>query len=180
MSFFRFLQFHLLLFTLDKMKLEKSPYLKESGRLADVIAAIQVMSIYKFYQLDFNKWAERISGENKDPNHWKTVFREHPEFFRIDTGNQKASLVWRRTYPKAFQIDTGKTISPDELEKMNSTMKARVSRKPLTESEIETLISTAISLHSSALNQHQDKRWWLTLVGFGVGILPFLIEKIFG
>jgi len=40
----------------------KSPYLNDTGRLADVIAAIQAMGTYKFYKLDFEGWADRITA----------------------------------------------------------------------------------------------------------------------
>jgi hypothetical protein len=35
-----------------------SPYISNPERLADVIAAIQAMSKYKYYKLDFSSWAD--------------------------------------------------------------------------------------------------------------------------
>ena len=40
-----------------------SPYTKDTNRLADVIAAIQVMASYKFYKTDFGEWSNRIVGD---------------------------------------------------------------------------------------------------------------------
>jgi len=77
--------------------MSKSPYLKNQ-RLADVIAAIQVMSTYKFYKLDFAGWTQKITGTKDDADYWQLIFEEHPEFFRLNNNKQKASLVWRRSY----------------------------------------------------------------------------------
>jgi len=70
-----------------------SPYLGDSNRLADVIAAIQAMSTYKFYKLSFDAWADRISGDSSRADYWRIIFEQHPEFFRLDTERAKASLV---------------------------------------------------------------------------------------
>src|SRR5688500_18588789 len=86
-----------------KKQRSESACLNDPGRLGDVVAAIQAMGTYKFYKLPFDGWADRISGDSSKGDHWKTVFLEHPEFFRFDSKREKASLVWRRQYPKRFQ-----------------------------------------------------------------------------
>jgi hypothetical protein len=80
----------------DGVESMDDPYLDNPQRLADVIAAIQAMGTYKFYKLTFKGWAERIVADESEAEHWKTVFEDHPEFFRLDTDREKASLVWRR------------------------------------------------------------------------------------
>lgn len=45
-----------------------NPYM-EGGRLSDVIAAIQAMSVYKFYKLDFETWSDRITGDKASGSH---------------------------------------------------------------------------------------------------------------
>lgn len=149
-----------------------SPYLNEPTRLAAIISAIQVMGTYKFYKLDFSGWADRISGDANQAGHWKKVFEEHPEFFRLDAGRGRASLVWRRTYPKLYDVDLEGKISRDQFFKLSDEQKARISRSPLTNSDISTLISAAIQLHSRALEQQQDKRWWISGV---VGLLGVIL-----
>lgn len=149
-----------------------SPYLNEPARLAEVISAIQVMGTYKFYKLDFSGWADRISGDANQAEHWKKVFEEHPEFFRLDAGRGRASLVWRRTYPKLYAVDREEKISRDQFFQLSDEQKARISRSPLTNSDISTLISAAIQLHSRALEQQQDKRWWISGV---MGLLGVII-----
>ncbi len=149
-----------------------SPYLKEPNRLADVLSAIQVMGTYKFYKLDFAGWADRISGDPKQADHWKKVFEEHQEFFRLDAGRENASLVWRRTYPKHYNVDSEQKISREEFFQMSDKEKVRISRSPLKNSDIATLITTAIQLHSRALEHQQDKRWWISGV---MGLLGVII-----
>jgi hypothetical protein len=52
-----------------------SPYLSEPARLGDVIAAIQAMATYKFYKLDFESWADRISADKALAEHLCDRFR---------------------------------------------------------------------------------------------------------
>lgn len=161
--------------------MKDSPYLKHDDRLAHVISALQVMAIYKFYKLDFESWAERISGDKQEANKWESIFTEHPEFFRLDQQRQSASLVWRRSYPKSFNVDTYCELTKDEYHHLSPENKNRISRKPLKESEITSLITSAINLHSRALQHKQDRRWWIPLViGFILGFVPFLIKLIWG
>ena len=158
-----------------------SPYLHDSYRLGDVIAAIQAMGTYKFYKLSFDKWADRISGDTSKGEHWRRVFEEHPEFFRLDGQRERASLVWRRQYPKRFHVDEERRLPRDEFYQLTEEQKARVSRNPLTPDDIKALIDTAINLHSRALEQQRERRWWLPLasaVGALIGaIIGGLLKK---
>jgi hypothetical protein len=95
-----------------------SPYLENPNRLADVIAAIQAMSTYPFHMLKFSSWAEQISADKAQGDYWKRVFEEHPEFFRLDTTREMASLVWRRQFPKRFHVDLAKNLSNQEFESL--------------------------------------------------------------
>ena len=130
-------------------------YLKEN-RLGDVLAAIQTMGKYKFYKLDFKGWADRISGSADTAEHWKTVFREHPEFFRLDSGRGKASLVLRRQHPKRYDVDQQKEITREEF--YAHPDKSRISRSPLDPAEIAQLMETAIKLHAHALENRRDSK----------------------
>lgn len=150
------------------MKL-KSPYLTNDNRLGDVIAAIQVMGTYKFYKMDFASWADRITGETSKADYWKKIFEEHPEFFRLDNSKMKASLVWRRQYPKRLNVDKNIIISKEEFYNLPQEEKERVSRNPLESSTIEALIKIAIEMQSRALDHQKDKRWLITLLITGIG-----------
>ncbi len=141
--------------------MSRSPYLKNQ-RLADVIAAIQVMSTYKFYKLDFAGWSMRITGVESNADHWKTVFVEHPEFFRLNSDKQKVSLVWRRSYQRNFHVDRQQPLTREQLENLpDDERDFRLSRSPLTNNDTATLIATAVDLHSRAIASEQEKRWLL-------------------
>ena len=139
----------------------KSPYLKQQ-RLADVIAAIQVMSTYKFYKLDFAGWSKRITGVDTNAEYWRKVFVEHPEFFRLNNDQSKVSLVWRRSYQRNYHVDREETLTREQIKALPEIEQTqRLSRSPLTNSDTATLISTAIDLHSRAIASQQEKRWLL-------------------
>ena len=151
--------------------MKNSSYLADNDRLADVIAAIQVMGTYKYYKLDFAGWADRITGDQKKSGHWQQVFEEHPEFFRLDSERKRASLVWRRQHQKLFNVDKEDKISREDYRALSKMQKARISRTPLSSGELATLIKTAIDLHSRALEHRRENRWWVTgLLGL-VGVL---------
>ena len=159
-----------------RRKKHKSPYLASTHRLADVIAAIQVMGTYKFYKLTIDKWAERISGLRQDSEYWHSVFTEHPEFFLLEEENRSA-LVWRRTNQKLYNVDKESNITREEYNRLNEEKRARISRKPLTPEDIHTLINTAIELHSRALAQKREERWWIPIVAALIGVLVGALAK---
>lgn len=153
----------------------ENPYTSNPNRLADVIAAIQVMGTYKFYKLDFSGWADRIAGDVENGSYWKTIFEEHPEFFRLDSGRNKASLVWRRNYQKLYDVDKEIKITREEFNALPSDQKQRISRNPLTNSDVTTLVNTAINLHTREMEHKKDSRWWISGV---IGLLGVIIGAI--
>lgn len=142
-----------------------SPYLRDPGRLGDVIAAVQAMATYKYYKLSFAGWADRISADESQAEKWKTIFLEHPEFFRLDSAREKASLVWRRQFPKRYDVGAARVLTNEEYEVLTTEQQLRVSRVPLSSSDIKALVDTAVNLHSRALEHQKDKRWWVALAG---------------
>jgi hypothetical protein len=151
----------------------ESPYLKP-GRLADVIAALQATSTYKFYKLTFEEWADRLSADKTQTERWRLVFVEHPEFFRQDGDKVKVSLVWRRQFPKRYDVDTERVISAQEYNELTETQKLRISRVPLTATDLEVLVRTAVDLHSRALEEKKASRWWVPLATAVLGVLAGL------
>ena len=157
----------------------KNPYTGNANRLADVIAAVQVMATYKYYKLDFSRWAKRIEGDESKGEYWKKVFDQHPEFFRLGGGRKKASLVWRRNYQKLYNVDREEKVTRETYNQLTDQEKARYSRIPLSDSDISTLINTAINLHSSEIDHKQDSRWWVAIVSGLVGIIVGSLIKAF-
>lgn len=157
-----------------------NPYLKDH-RLADVIAAITALGTYKFYKLDFAGWARRISGTGKDARHWESVFKEHPEFFRVNSGDDKASLVWRRQFPRNFNVDDIKETVPDD--EIDGTAEDRISRQRLDAAQITALIDVAVKLHDRALEQKKAGDWWIPMLSAGLAFVGALtgtiIQKLF-
>lgn len=120
-----------------------NPYLRE-GRLKDVIAAIQFLSVYDDYKRAVEDWDEKLSARpasaEESPSaclSWREIFDEHPEFFRT---NDKGlvSLVWRRALKKT--VDGG--------------------RPPLDSDSVNNLIDAAVRLHAAAVEEarHRDAR----------------------
>ena len=156
----------------------RSPYLDDSQRLGDVIAAIQAMATYRYYKLSHEDWADRIAADKAQASKWRAIFIAHPEFFRLDSAREKASLVWRRQFPKRYSVDTGQILSHAEFESLNESQRLRITRTPLTSLDIKALVDTAVNLHSRALEHQKDKRWWLALAGAAGGLVGSLIGNL--
>ena len=101
------------------------------------------------------------------------MFAEHPEFFRFASTDQKVSLVWRRQFPRNFDVDAEPETSGDHV--VDGLPYDRISRRPLEPTEITALIGVAISLHTAALEQVKLTRWWIPLAGAGLSFLGALI-----
>jgi hypothetical protein len=148
----------------------KSPYLATDERLSDVISAIQTLGTYRFYKLSTEKWSERICGDGSQTVKWKNVFEQHPEFFRYSADLKNVSLVLRRQRPKLFDVDTLKLVDRVDREARDTAGKARISRAPLSESELQLLIELAVNLHKKALEDRRDARWWMPLLIAAIGL----------
>lgn len=163
--------------------MKDSPYL-ESCRLGDVIAAIQVLAYYEFYNLEVNKWAERITGDAADATSLETMFRDHPEFFQLRTTENGlwASLVARRSFTRSYDVDAKKEIPKNEvIERKNDPEAAkRLTRRPLTPEETAVLIRTAVDLHSRAVEQRKAGRWWVPLASAGIAFVGGVVAVLIG
>jgi hypothetical protein len=155
------------------------PYLENSNRLADILAAIQVLGTYEFAARDIDKWANRLGREPRSAETWDDVFKQHPEFFTLDDSN-KMALVWRRSFTRDYDTVTKSILSGDELDALKAEEKKpgappRISRKPLNQEQIEHLCNLAINLHEREIQHRQEKRWWITaIVAIVVAIISLL------
>jgi hypothetical protein len=167
---------------------QKSPYLQK-GRLADVIAALQVMGAGPRPEAEISNWAKELSGSDASEQieRWTKVFIEHPEFFLTyvldDNPNQKAALRWRYTN-KLYDPRTGKDFTQEQKEALPLQDQWRLTTKPLTSDAIGALMNTAIELHSRAMEELAARRWWVPVfaafLGFTGAVLGAVVAAIWG
>jgi hypothetical protein len=140
-----------------------SPYLK-TGRLADLLAAIQTMAIHDRYRRSVPDWADLICGDKDAASHWTTIFDDHPEFFRPSSGNPgEYALIWRRAGNNRYHRKLGRILERAEIDELIPEQRERyISRPPVPEAQVKTLLDTAISLHQKAVDAYRDRRWWVT------------------
>lgn len=144
-----------------------APYTKNPRRLQDVIAAIQLLGTYPWHNSDIGVWVDRLEPPSKKTpherestiRHWSAVFRQHPEFFRVDENSGRIALRWRLAYDPSYDPRQRKELSEAEIS-LNPHMD--LSRRPLRSDQITTLLTTVIQLHSAEISRQQEKRWLLS------------------
>jgi hypothetical protein len=142
----------------------KSHYL-EKDRLANVIAAIQILGVSDHASGTLNRWvAELEASEELTPEQfdrspvkfaerkkWLAVFEQHPEFFKTYTLRGDQRVLLRMRYAQSIEPErkAGAAASQADEAKDNAADDEVVSivSKPLTADQIEMLINTAIALH---------------------------------
>ncbi|MED5238748.1 MAG: hypothetical protein VX379_04140 [Pseudomonadota bacterium] len=149
-----------------RIKLKTSPYIANPNRLADLIAAIQVLGTYRFASRSLDKWEKRLGRTPVSAPNWETVFKQHPEFFT--TQRENISVVWRRSRERNYDTYSRKLLPREEVirlaEDEKKTGEKRLSRPPLAPSEVTKLVEIAISLHEREIKHAQERRWWITAV----------------
>lgn len=160
--------------------MSNSPYLKPN-RLADVIAAIQFLAMNERSSLSCKQWAEAISGDESKEPYWRAIFQDHTELFRKSPDDpDHYALIWRRALPRRYFRPERKMLSQVEFEALPADKKKWVSRPPVPEAQIKTLVDIAITLHSRQLEQHRDWRWWVPVVMSFVGSVLGAILGVLG
>jgi hypothetical protein len=161
-----------------------SPYLKHESRLAEVIAAIQVMGTYEHDRLDIEQWKEKI-GSPKSAESWQFVFNDHPEFFRVNDIGQ-ASLRWRHADDRDYHLLNQRKLYGEEITNLSEDQRKELVRKKLSPEQIKALMVTAVEFHSRAIAQQEERRWWIPLIagfigsvfGGGIGAMITVLLKI--
>ena len=154
---------------------KQSKCLEHSDRLSDVIAAIQVMSTFKFANRDVTKWENSIGRTPKSSTTWLTIFEDHPEFFRVSEGS--VSLVWRRAYERVYDTVSGKELSPQEIRALQDKARDELSRAPLSPEQTTALIEVAIKLQNQAIARRHELRWWVPVIVGSLGVLVGALLK---
>ncbi|MGH8445445.1 MAG: N-carbamoyl-L-amino acid amidohydrolase [Solimonas sp.] len=158
---------------------KQSPYIKSTHRLADLIAAIQVMGTYKFASRPQESWEKKLGRDPVSAPTWNTIFREHPEFFTIEKDSGAISLVWRRSRERTFDTLNYATVSRSKAEALKEQEdefgEKRMSRTPLNTEEISKLVDIAINLHEREIRHRQEHRWWITA---SIGVLGLIVTMM--
>ena len=171
----------------------KSHYL-EIDRLANVIAAIQILGVSDQTSATLNRWVAELESSEELTNaqleltpvkfaerkKWLAVFEQHPEFFKTYTLRGEPHVLLRMRYAQSFNRLNGKGGAKNgangddkepELRNDDSDNPGVVS-EPLNPDQIQVLIRTAIDLHAqeTAAERRPERLTPLVMVGVGAAI----------
>lgn len=122
-------------------KRRSSSYLAE-GRLADVLALIQVLAVDEHAHRSEEGLASELQGPPRSAEKWSQLAERHPEFFRVRlTGEHRVSLVARHVAPR--QEDACPPLSRDYTSK---------------------LLQLAVELHDRELRRAQGWHVWVPVI----------------
>ncbi|WP_457096841.1 hypothetical protein [Lysobacter sp. P5_B9] len=163
-----------------------SGYLRRPERLADLIAAIQVMGTYRFAVRRLDRWEKRLGRIPLSAVSWCEVFAQHPEFFTVireraphQSNNPNVSLVWRRSKERNFDTHEHATVPREAAvaiaQRDPEDDAQQLSRAPLDSSEISMLVNLAVDLHERELKHKQERRWWFAALVAIAGVLVSLV-----
>lgn len=142
-------------------KKRSSSYLTE-GRLADVLALIQVLALDEHAHRSERGLASELQGVPRSADSWPQLAEHHPEFFRVaPTGERRVSLVARHVTPHAVD-----------------------DRAPLASDYTSKLLQLAVELHDRELRRSQYWHVWVPLiVAFTAGVFTLFgiwLKKVLG
>ncbi len=113
-----------------------------AGRLADVLAMIQVLALDEHSHRSESGLAGELQGPARSAGTWSEVAERHPEFFRVKpTGENRISLIARHV-----SAPTGE------------------GRPPLTLEHTSKLMQIAIEMHDRQLRRSQAWHIWIPVV----------------
>ena len=122
----------------------------KDGRLADVMALIQVLALDGNTHRSEDGLRSELQGDPKSGVTWKEIAGEHPEFFRTsDSGSYKVSLVCRHVLPRN---ESGHKENPSS-------------------DFIVKLLETAINLHDRDVSR---QRYWHAYIPIIVSVITVL------
>lgn len=124
----------------------KAPYLAK-GRLADVLALIQVLALDESSHRSENGLATELQGPPRSAESWSSLAQLHPEFFRVrPTGENRVSLIIRHVSPR----DQG-------------------ARPPLSPDYTSKLLALAVDLHDREFKRAQAWHIWVPVIATLLG-----------
>jgi len=120
------------------------------GRLQEVLALIQVLSLDEYSHRTESGMVAELQGNPSSSDSWTDLAREHPEFFRVRSDDKNIALVARHVMPRDGDR---KRELPSEI--------------------MQKLFQTAIDLHD---RQKAAAEWWKSFMPLWAA----LIGGIFG
>lgn len=126
----------------------------EYGRLADVLALLQVLALDKHAHRSENGVTEELQGRPKSSDSWLKIAREHPEFFRVSgSGTHNLSLVARHVQPRDGEDN----------------------RAPLSADFVGKLLQAAIELHDREMDRKNHWKAYIPIVvAVTAGLFTFI------
>jgi hypothetical protein len=97
--------------------------------------------------------------------------------------NEWQVLRLRYTYKARYDRQKARDLTSEEYEGLNPEERKKLTHRPLDSDQIEMLVKIAVELHSRAIAQKQERRWWkpvlitagLSLVGSFIGALAAVL-----
>ncbi len=162
----------------------KSPYLTHDQRLADILAAIQVMGSHLWDSRPIEHWKQNLGPMPQSAASWEELFSQHPEFFGTSEfeGVTSHSLRLRRAYERTIDVSSLRELSDTELKELRESdryFKTKIARRALLPSQIEALMKTAIELQVRAGAMDDRRKWWLPLAAAVLSFVGALIGSLF-
>lgn len=135
----------------------QSPYLLR-GRLADVLALIQVLALDRDSHRSESGLTAELQGKPASSENWTALAKAHPELFRVKlSGENVVSLIARHV-----------TEPTDQL------------RKPLSTEYLAVLLDLAVEVHDREIQRTRGWHVWVPLIVAVVAGIFTLVSIVFG
>lgn len=132
------------------------PQYSAPGRLADVLALIQVLALDPHAHRSSKGLEQELQGPPRSAQTWEAIANEHPEFFRVAlSGEHIVSLVARHV---ADRDDKGV-------------------RGPLNADYAAGLLKLAVELHDREVQRRQQWHIWIPL---GTALISSFLGAVLG
>jgi hypothetical protein len=136
----------------EAMKTMQSQYLRP-GRLADVLALLQVLAMDEHAHRSDSGLTGELQGPPRSASSWTELAQSHPEFFRVrPEGEHRVSLIARHVAPGGA-----------------------AGRPPIGADYTSKLLELAVELHDREVRRSQAWQAWLPMLGVVVGGLLTLL-----